>query len=269
MTIHKSETHIDVYRLKARARDINELSGRSGRADLTRFVNEQMLARLHVPGGSVFVDVGCGEGSSLARMATQGFDAFHGRLIGILPTLEEVSRVRRHLLEQPETMHQPILIQQGRADQTHLPSEYVDVLVSNGVLIVLGGSKEVAAALSEFRRITKPGATLFIGEVPDCDEFADRRYGDSISGWLAWVLKTQGAVAFLNRLRQTMRGLVSREPFIVGPKVIFHLPPAEFIGLLARHGFSTTAHFRHREIDAQGRPQESSTRWNYLARRTQ
>ena len=53
-----------------------------------------------------------------------------------------------------------VSIEPGLADQTHLPDRYCDLLVCNGVLIVLPDDASVRAALTEFARITKPGATV-------------------------------------------------------------------------------------------------------------
>jgi hypothetical protein len=44
MAIHKAANLIEVYRAKAKSKDINELTGRIGRPDLTRFVTKNIIA---------------------------------------------------------------------------------------------------------------------------------------------------------------------------------------------------------------------------------
>ena len=45
MPIIKCETYVDVYRSKASSKDINELSGRTGRPDLTDFISQQIIKK--------------------------------------------------------------------------------------------------------------------------------------------------------------------------------------------------------------------------------
>lgn len=267
MAIFKTTSHVEAYRAKASARDINELSGRTGRPDLTAFVTQQIVARLPLRRDAVLVDVGCGDASLLLQAGRQGLDGFFGRLIGLLPTREEVSRVRDHLLHRACAPSHLVSIEPGLADQTHIPDRYCDLLVCNGVLIVLPDDASVRAALTEFARITKPGATVYLGEIPDTDEMAGKNYGDSVSGWLLWVLKHQGLAAFWIRLRQTLAAVFSREPFVIAPKKIFHMPPDAFIALLSHHGFEVLEHHRHQEVAPDGTVRDSGTRWNFLALR--
>lgn len=268
MPIHRTADFIETYRAKARAGDINELSGRTGRPDLTDFVARRMAARLPVHADTVLVDVGCGDGRFLLRCAEAGLDGFKGRLIGLLPTREEVSRVRGHLLDEAACRGRLVSVEPGLAQRTGLPGDFADLLVCNGVLLVLQDVGEVSCALAEFHRITKPGGIVFIGELPDTDEMAGRDYGDSISGWLAWVLRNQGAAACWARARQVLNASFSREPFVIGPKRIFHMPPGPFIEMLERQGLELVACHRHEEIDAAGQVHESRTRWDYIARKT-
>lgn len=265
MAICKTTSHVEAYRAKARATDINELSGRTGRPDLTAFVTQQIVARLPLRRDAVLVDVGCGDASLLLKAAHHGLDGFLGRLIGLLPTREEVSRVRDHLLHRAPLHSSMVCIEPGLADETRLPDRYCDLLVCNGVLIVLADDASVRAALTEFARITKPGATVYLGEIPDTDEMSGKNYGDSISGWLLWVLRHQGLRAFWIRLRQILVAVFSREPFVIAPKKIFHMPPDAFVALLGQHGFEVVERRRHEEVAPDGAVCESGTRWNYLA----
>jgi SAM-dependent methyltransferase len=267
MAIHKAENLIEAYRAKSRSKDINELTGRTGRPDLTRFVTRNIAARLPLNPSSCVVDVGCGHGLLLQYAAEKGVDPYVGRLIGILPTKEEVSRVRNHLLE--NCASGPISIEMGTAEQTNLPADYADVVICNSVIHDAGRSIDLArAALAEFNRTTKIGGVLFIGELPDSNELEAKNYGDSITGWLLYVLKNQGLSAFFVRLKQVAVALVSTEPFVVAPKKYFYCAPDDFIALAKQFGFEPVEHYRHVGIDADGKEQISPTRWDYLFRKT-
>jgi len=264
MIIFKTENSIETYRAKAKAKDINELSGRTGRPDLTKFVIAQMLLNIPVKHDSILVDIGCGNGVFLLECAKNRLDSCAGRLIGILPTSEEVSRVRNHILHSQGNNKHLICIELGTAEKTNIPSNYCDTLACNGVLLILQNEKNVSSALTEFYRVTKLGGTIFIGEMPDSNEMEGENYGDSISSWLIWVLKNQGVKSFISRLRQTVTALFSSEPFVVAPKNLFYMPPSDFIALLNRHGIEVTKHYRHKEVDGLGNVSDSKTRWNYI-----
>ena len=265
MTILKTKNLVETYRAKAKAKDINELTGRTGRPDLTEFVITQMSLNIPVKRDTILVDIGCGDGLFLLKCAENGLDSFSGRLIGILPTTEEVSRVRNHLLQNQKNNKHLISIELGLAEQTKLPSDYCDTLVCNSVLH--GGGQtidNVKLALTEFNRIVKTGGTIFIGEMPDSDEMAGKNYGDSITSWLLWVLKNQGFKSFLTRLKQTIPAFFNNEPFVIAPKNMFYMEPKDFIALLNHHGIEVIKHYKHKEVDGLGNECESKTRWDYI-----
>lgn len=266
MTIVKTKSLVETYRAKASSKDINELTGRTGRPDLTKFVINQMALKLPTEADTILVDIGCGDGLFLLKSADNGLDSYKGRLIGILPTAEEVARVRNHLLLESNTNQYLISIELGLAEKTNVPSSYCDTLVCNSVLHGGGQTIEnVKLALSEFYRITKVGGTIFIGEMPDSNEMEGRDYGNSITSWLLWVLKNQGFKSFWTRLKQTVPALFSSEPFVIAPKNMFYMPPVNFIALLAQHGIEVVEHYKHKEIDNEGNIFDSKTRWDYIA----
>ncbi len=265
MTILRTKNLVETYRAKARAKDINELTGRTARPDLTKFVITQMSLNIPLKYDTILIDIGCGDGSFLLKCLENGLNSYKGRLIGILPTTEEVSRVRNHLLQNQKNNQHPISIELGLAEETKIQNSYCDTLVCNGVLH--GGGQtidNVKLALTEFNRITKTGGTIFIGEMPDSDEMAGKNYGDSIIQWLFWVLKNQDFKSFLKRLKQILTALFSKEPFIIAPKNMFYMAPKDFISLLNQHGFQVIKHYKHKEIDVLGNVYESKTRWNYI-----
>jgi SAM-dependent methyltransferase len=267
MTIYKARDFVEVYRAKAKAGSINELTGRVGRPDLTEYVIDQILFHVPLRTTSVVVDIGCGDGRFLQLAARQHVDGFRGRLIGLLPTEEEIGRVRDHLLRTKQKAQELIAIERGVFEQTGIPDNYADIVVSNSTFMFLRDKEHLAAVLSEIARISKPTAIVFMGEVPAADETLKMKYGNSILAWLWHVLRERGIAHFVVALKQLFRAMVTSEPFIIAPKKLFFIGPDQFNTQVDQAGFEIIRSFRHREIDQQGKVIESPTRWDYIARR--
>jgi ubiquinone/menaquinone biosynthesis C-methylase UbiE len=276
MGIYKADMAADIYRLKASNKNILDLTGRRDAAQ-NDFVAQSIAVKLKLKKETVLVDIGCGDGRFLESAHQSGVDPFSGRLVGILPNIEEVLRVLEHLALRPNPDSRFISIFKGDATKTGLPSSYADILVCNGVLQGWGMTLEyVESALVEFNRVISPSSqvdesanyddgVLFIGELPDSNELASRPYGDSIFGWLWWVLLNQGFKEFMSRMHQVLRSVTGKENLIIVPKSHFHSTPEEFAELLRRNGFTKITYSKSIEIDRTGRKRESATRWDYLA----
>ena len=107
--------------------------------------------------GDVVVDVGSGSGfDSLIASRLVGPD---GKVIGIDMTAEMLNKARMGA----ETMgaHNVEFVE-GLADDTRLPDEFADVVISNGVLNL---SLDKLNTLREWARILKPGGRLYIGDI--------------------------------------------------------------------------------------------------------
>ena len=81
--------------MRSYAKDINEMSGRNNRPDLTKFISKRILELLPNEKGNL-VDIGCGDGS-LLKLAIK--EKRFKNLTGVLPTLEEVSRMKIEIKE--------------------------------------------------------------------------------------------------------------------------------------------------------------------------
>jgi SAM-dependent methyltransferase len=260
MPIVKARTHIDVYRLRAGSDDIHELNGRGADRATTALVVEDIATRmgLREPGIHDVLDVGCGDGSLLAAIAGDG-----RKLVGVVPSLEEVERLRRH--------HAGLGIDfvQGLAGSLPFEDASFDRVVMHGVVTILPSEDDVRAAIGEVARVTRPGGHIWIGSVPDRDENAyyGRTYGDSILGWLAFVLKRNGLRAAWRAALRVVRATVTSEPFVIQPKEVFVCPPDRFIALAATHGLRVTWHDRLRLARRDDQPQESLTRFNFMLSR--
>jgi 16S rRNA A1518/A1519 N6-dimethyltransferase RsmA/KsgA/DIM1 with predicted DNA glycosylase/AP lyase activity len=120
MPIVKCKTYIDVYEKKAESRDPNELSGRTGRADLTAFVCKSIVSRLSMNPSDTLVDIGCGDGTLLRLVSGAVSQA-----LCILPTDAEVERVRTLLHDVSNCQ-----IVRGLAQSTGLPSQVADKVIA-------------------------------------------------------------------------------------------------------------------------------------------
>lgn len=259
MGIVKPKDYVEAYRARVQASDINELSGRTGRPDLTTFVSANIVQKLKLSEHDSLVDIGCGDGSALAE-ASKYISPWSGRLVGLLPTDDEVIRVREHLITKAPFVN----IARGRTTDTGLPNEFADKVISNGVFLILVEESVVDASLREIARICKPGATIFIGELPDTNELSGKTYDDSITLWLYWVLVNQGVRAFLHRLAQVIKCLLTTEPFIISPKTMFWMEPSSFRKKLESHGFNLLECYRHLELDTAGNIIASHCRFDYV-----
>jgi SAM-dependent methyltransferase len=225
MPIHRVDNFIDAYRVRAAAPDLHALSGRGTQHHLTAYVNAEICRHLRFEAGDVVVDVGCGDGSLLASISggiRQG--------IGVAPTREEVSRLRRE-----HAGRENLCFVVGRAESLPLRSGIASKVVCNGVLLLLDDLDALRRAVSELRRVAGPDARVFIGEVPDVDEAALAReaYGDSLWRWLVFSIRRDGWRSGLRVARTIARGALSREPLVIQPKRCTFVPPEAMRALLA------------------------------------
>ncbi|RTR39288.1 class I SAM-dependent methyltransferase [Shewanella canadensis] len=253
MSIIKVKTKLDEYRYRAKSADINELSGRTNRSDITHFVNGEIAKRMEFKQGDIVVDIGCGDGTLLEIAESEGSFG-----IGILPSEEEVTRVRDRFL----TNSDRIKIEQGLASKTELPDEVANKVVCNGVFLL--DEEDVNLALKEISRITKPNSFVYIGELCFRDETEGKNYGDSILKWLLWVLWNQGGGEFLSRLKQTLRAIFTTEQMLILPKSHYYCTPEEFISRAKSFGLNINEHFPHKSISLNNEVIKSSSRQDYI-----
>lgn len=263
MTIYRAKTFLDIYRFKAKSGNVHELSGRTGRPDLTEFILERLANRLIFQREDRVVDIGCGNALLLRKAALRGVNGWVGRLVGILPTSEEIYRVQQHFIQNPSLGSESIQIAQGFLTKIPLPNGFATKTIVNN-LLHYESTSTVRSALCEIHRITCSGGRVFLGEVADQNEMEGKNYGNSIFLWLIWVLKNQGLRRFSVSMKQTLVGLLTSEPLIVGPKNFFYMTPSNFISLVQDHGFRLLEHEKSLEIDINGNIFDSPRRWNYM-----
>jgi 2-polyprenyl-3-methyl-5-hydroxy-6-metoxy-1,4-benzoquinol methylase len=245
--ITRSNDYVEYCRETARhARDLHDLAlrGRHNK-EATRRIHEQIVAAVGLGAGDDLVDIGCGDGILLRMAAKAGVHS----ALGFLATDEEVALVRRTGVD----------VRQGFSDQLPLQDDSVSVVVCNGVLLIVPREK-IPASLREMWRIAKPGARIFIGEIPfvalsdPTPQFQRRR------DLLAHLYRTQGVRAWFGMLRRLLWWQVTGKPAVLLPGTAhsFWAEPEEFVAMAAVVGLECVRYWRH---------ESPNTRNNYLFRK--
>src|SRR5215469_10458176 len=189
MPVLRVNNYVDAYRIRAQAEDIHEMAARPDKKPLTEFVNRQILEAIQPESDDFLVDIGCGD-ASLLRM----IDAPCKRL-GIVSTAEEQRRL--------ESTFPGLPVKAGQAQSLPLESGSASKIVCNATLFYLPSDHDVQSALREMARIARPAATIWVGEIPEIDEYAYYGIyrGSSMFGLLRHIWKRNGLREFLGMIR--------------------------------------------------------------------
>ena len=240
-----AKDHREAYHLWAlHSSDFALMANRD--AETTRQKLGRVAEQLPLAPSSSLLDVGPGDGA-LFRFVAQKVE----RCCGVDPSDAAVAKLRALFAGVPN-----VEFVVGSAEQIPYPDGKFDVVVVNSVLHSLASEEDVDRSLSELVRVCKPGAFLFVGEVPFRSEL-DR----GIFVHLARKLWEFGLRAFVRNLWATYaRPLRRGEPLVLYPARNLHFPEAKFLAMCSRHGASGEAR-RHRELRRASR-----TRNDYLLR---
>ena len=83
------------------------------------------------------------------------------KYIGIVPTKEEFKKLSREMNSFTPTVE----IKKGFSDSLPLSENTADLVIINGVIVILENKEEVFRTIKEIKRICKKGA-LFFGRSP-------------------------------------------------------------------------------------------------------
>ncbi len=241
-----SDDYVEYCRETARhSRELHDLAlrGRDKKA-ATQRIHEQIVAAVDLRPGDDLVDIGCGDGTLLLMAQARGVHS----ATGLLATEEEVALLRRHGLN----------VQQALTHQLPLPDHCASVVVCNNVLLIVPREK-IPASLREIQRIAKPGARIFLGEIPFVEtadpspKFSTRRE------MLAFLYRKHGLRACLGMARRMLYWKLIGKPAVIrsGTAVAFWAPPEEFIALAQTAGLQLVRYWQH---------EDPNTRNNYLFR---
>lgn len=238
--ITRSHDYVQYCRETAkRARDPHDLAlrGRENK-DITRAIHDRIAAEVELNASDDLVDIGCGDGT-LLRMAAQ--IGCHSAT-GFLATEEEVSVLRRFGLN----------ARQGLTDALPIPDASASVVVCNSVLLIVPREK-IPQSLREIYRISRPGARIYLGEIPaepqqdPVPQFSNRRE------LLSHLYRNNGTRAWLGMVRRMAWWQVTgqREVLNSGTAISFWAPAEEFIGMAESEGLQAVRHWHHEPIPAR------------------
>jgi len=255
MPIVKVDSYVEGYRLRSHAPELHTLAARDGRENVTDFVNGRILQQIDPQPAEVLVDIGCGDGCLLRK-------AVHVQTrIGTVGTRDERERLQKAIPD--------VSFKVGLAHDLPLETASADKVVCNGVVMYLGTEERVTLALREMRRIAKPDALVWIGELPAVDEYSEYKMylGDSVLGLLWHCLSKLGWRTFLGMCRKLLKAAFGGEEVILNSASLYYSIPEHFIALAKNCGLKLESYTKHRELDRQGSEMESPYRYNYIFRK--
>jgi ubiquinone/menaquinone biosynthesis C-methylase UbiE len=232
--IERSTNYVEYCRETAkRSKTIHDLALRGrGKEEITEAIHRRILQELALGPGDDLVDIGCGEGR-LLRMA-QELGARSA--LGLLATDEEVALVRATGLN----------VQQAFSDQLPVPDASASALVCNSVLLIVPQEK-VLPSLREMYRIAKPGARVFVGEIPFLPGPPLEPEFDSARETLAYLYRKHGFRAWLGMMRRMALWKITGERTVIhdGTQVSFYATAEEFIEMARAAGLELVRFWQH------------------------
>jgi ubiquinone/menaquinone biosynthesis C-methylase UbiE len=189
--ISRSDDYVEYCRETAkRASDAHDLALRGkDKKQITLLIHERIAAAVDLHSGDDLVDIGCGDGTLLRIAQSAGART----AVGLLATDEEVAVLGKFGLQ----------AKQGLTDQLPLPDQCASVVVCNSVLLVVPREK-IPASLGEIHRIAKPGARIFLGEIPFLQPPDPTPYFKTRRETLAYLYRKHGLRTWFGMLRRMM-----------------------------------------------------------------
>lgn len=237
MPVYKVLTARQKYKTIAKkTKNLHQLTGRQSREDTAARINF-VIANLHtldMKSNSLFVDVGCGDGSFLKKIGTKFNES-----VGILPSPEECFRVNSTL-----NPNDGIRIELGTTEDltTSNLGSNPDLILCNSVLHGVGFElKSVKNSFQNFASYQKPGQILYIGEMPINNEMENRSYGLSFKEYMLWCIKTNSYRRLISNIFLYIRACFSDYIYIIQETNMFFCPPHEFEALGNEYGYHLTA----------------------------
>jgi hypothetical protein len=143
------------------------------------------------------------------------------------------------------------------------------------MLHVLEDLPHVSSAIHELARIARPGAPVFVGEVPFVDEQRSLKSASSalgkLFGNLKYNLQDVRRAGIRDIARRTLQYLVARlgknRLFIIHPKRTIHISREEIVRFASAAALDLVFERPHVGLDVVGHPLPSASRMDYLFRK--
>ena len=242
--ITRTQNYVEYCRQTARElRDPHDLALRGrGKHKITRLVHETIVREVGLGPGDDLVDIGCGDGTLLRMAHALGAKS----AIGLHATEEEACIVRRLGLE----------ARQGLSHELPLKDGSASVIVCNNVLLIVP-QEQILPSLREIYRIARPGARVFLGEIPFVPGPPPEPEFESSRETLAYLYRKHGMRTCLGMARRMAYSKLSRKPMVIidGRVISFYADPEQFIAMAGSVGLQVVRYSQH---------QYWGNRYNYL-----
>jgi ubiquinone/menaquinone biosynthesis C-methylase UbiE len=253
MPVVRVNNYRDAYSFRAKAEDIHELAARPNRKWLTEFVSRQILDMIQLAADDVLVDIGCGD-ACLLRMAK----GRASKCTGVSVSVEEQKRL--------EAAFPELSFIASPAQSIPLNSGSASKIVCNAMLFYLPSEGDIQAAMREMARIARPGATIWIGEMPEIDEYAHYGMyrGTSMLALMRHLMKHNGLRAVAGMIRRWLEAVMGSEQIILNSAGMLSVGPEKMLQLAESSGLKLKSYFRHKEPDGNGQVVDSKFRYDYI-----
>jgi ubiquinone/menaquinone biosynthesis C-methylase UbiE len=245
--IKHSDDYVEYCRETARnVRTLHDLALRGrNKEEITRQIHERIVEAVDLQPGDDLVDIGCGAGTLLRMAERIGTRS----AIGVLATDEEVALLQKAGLT----------VKQALTHQLPIVDESASVVVCNNVLLVVPREK-IPASLREIYRIAKPGARIFLGEIPFVQNPVSEPRFETRRETLSYLYRTYGLRTWFGMVRRMAYWAVMGKPPVIldGTQISFYAPPEEFISMANSAGLLLVHYWQH---------EHPNTRNNYLFRK--
>lgn len=232
--ISRSDDYVEYCRDTAKhASDAHDLALRGrDKKRITRLIHERIAEAVELHSSDDLVDIGCGDGTLLRIAERVGTRT----AVGLLATDEEVAVLRRFGLE----------ARQGFTDQLPLPAKCASVIVCNNVLLVVPREK-IPASLAEIHRVAKPGARIFLGEIPFVEPPDPTPQFNTRRKMLAYLYRERGLRTWFGMVRRMAWWALRGKPAVIRPgtAVSFFAAPSEFVAMAKDAGLEFVRYWQH------------------------
>lgn len=232
--ISQTDNYVEYCRQIAReVRDPHDLALRGRDMHrITQIVHEDIAGAVKLGPGDDLVDIGCGDGTLLRIAGTMGAHS----AIGLHATEEEAAVVRKMGLD----------ARQGLSHQLPLKDACASVVVCNSVLLIVP-REQIMPSLREIHRIARPGARVYLGEIPFVPGPPPQPHFDTARETVSHLYRTSGLRTALGMARRMVYWKMTGQPIVIrsGIAISFFASPEEFIAMAGAAGLSLVSYWRH------------------------
>ena len=211
----------------------------------TEFIAGQIAAVLQPGPEDRLLDIGCGDGALLRRVAP---GVARAAALDLSPVA--LARVKQSLSGSGQ-----MFCTAGISEAIPFCDAAFTMVVINSVLYALGSYEEAERTVIEVRRVLRRGGIAYFGEIPTIDERKGARPGGGPLGTMWMKLKRHGPRTicrlFWERRRETVQ--------IIAPDTFLYWGREAFVATLGKHAFRVEQVLPHRVLSG------ITSRLNYVA----